>query len=70
MQILHKENTIFLNIKDNGKAFNVARILNVKRYKRLGLLGMRERVEMVGGRFFVDSAPGHGTNVRVEIPGA
>ena len=36
--------------------------------KRLGLLGMRERVEMVGGTFCVDSAPGKATTIRVEIP--
>jgi len=34
----------------------------------LGLLGMRERVEMVGGAFCVESTPGQGTTVRVEIP--
>jgi signal transduction histidine kinase len=34
----------------------------------LGLLGMRERVEMVGGNFHVESAPGKGTTVRVQIP--
>ena len=32
------------------------------------LLGMRERLEMVGGRFSVESAPGKGTTVRAEIP--
>jgi signal transduction histidine kinase len=36
--------------------------------KRLGLLGMRERVEMAGGRFAVESIPGSGTTTRVEIP--
>jgi signal transduction histidine kinase len=35
---------------------------------RLGLLGMRERVEMVGGRFAIASAPGEGTTVTAEIP--
>ena len=35
---------------------------------RLGLLGMRERVEMVGGRFDLKSAPGEGTTVTAEIP--
>jgi signal transduction histidine kinase len=34
----------------------------------LGLLGMRERLEMVGGKFSVTSAPGKGTTVRAEIP--
>jgi signal transduction histidine kinase len=57
-----------MDVKDNGKSFQVQRIMDGKGNKRLGLLGMRERVEMVGGTFSVQSAPGQGTTVRVEIP--
>jgi signal transduction histidine kinase len=57
-----------MEIKDDGKSFQVERTLNAKGNKRLGLLGMRERVEMVGGTFCVESAPGKGTTVQVEIP--
>ena len=39
-----------------------------KRHKRLGLLGMRERVDMVGGSFAVESAPRNGTTIRALIP--
>jgi signal transduction histidine kinase len=35
---------------------------------RLGLLGMRERLEMVGGKFSVASQPGQGTTVTAQIP--
>jgi signal transduction histidine kinase len=35
---------------------------------RLGLLGMRERVEMVGGTFTIESIPGKGTTVHTELP--
>jgi signal transduction histidine kinase len=57
-----------MEIKDDGKSFNVERILNTKGNRHLGLLGMRERVEMVGGAFCVESTPGKGTAVQVEIP--
>ena len=57
-----------MEIKDDGKSFQVERVLRARGNKQLGLLGMRERVEMVGGTFCVESAPGHGTTVRVEIP--
>ena len=59
---------IGLTIKDNGKAFQVEQVLHAKVNKRLGLLGMRERVEMVGGHLRIESAPGHGTAIRAEIP--
>jgi signal transduction histidine kinase len=57
-----------LTIKDNGKSFQVERVLHAKKNHRLGLLGMRERVEMVGGSLRIESAPGHGTTIRAEIP--
>ena len=57
-----------MEIKDDGKSFQVEHVLHAKGNKQLGLLGMRERVEMVGGTFCVESEPGKGTTIRVEIP--
>ena len=59
---------ISLTIKDNGKSFQVERVLHIKRNSRLGLLGMRERVEMVGGKFSIESSPGKGTTIQAQIP--
>jgi signal transduction histidine kinase len=61
-------NAICLKIKDNGKSFQAQRVMQSKRNTRLGLIGMRERLEMVGGSFSVESAPGKGTTVRAQIP--
>jgi PAS domain S-box-containing protein len=54
---------IRMNVTDNGKGFDLGSV----DAGRLGLLGMKERVEMVGGTFHVDSAPGKSTTIRVEI---
>ncbi|MCE0484968.1 MAG: histidine kinase [Methylacidiphilales bacterium] len=62
------QGAIRLEIHDNGKSFDVERVLFAQRHKRLGLLGSRERVEMVGGKFDVKSAPGQGTTVSAKIP--
>jgi len=51
-----------LEIRDDGRGFDPA-ALNDDQY---GLRGMRERVEMIGGRFSVDSAPGQGTRIVLE----
>jgi PAS domain S-box-containing protein len=59
---------IRMEISDDGKSFHVDRMLRGRGNKHLGILGMRERVEMVGGTFSVESVPGQGTTVRVEIP--
>ncbi|MGA9453323.1 MAG: sensor histidine kinase [Verrucomicrobiia bacterium] len=59
---------ICMKIKDDGKSFDVERALHANGGKRLGLLGMRERLEMIGGSFTVQSAPGKGTTVQAQIP--
>jgi PAS domain S-box-containing protein len=59
---------IGMKIHDNGQSFSFAEHLQAKNGNRLGLLGMRERVEMVGGTFCVKSAPGQGTTLEVEMP--
>jgi len=59
---------VCMEIKDNGKSFQLERTLHADGGKRLGLLGMRERVEMVGGRFGVQSAPGQGTTITAAMP--
>jgi signal transduction histidine kinase len=60
--------SILMEVKDNGKSFNVQYVMLAKGKKHLGVLGMRERVEMVGGTFKIESAPGRGTIVSAEIP--
>jgi signal transduction histidine kinase len=57
-----------LEVRDNGRAFDVQRMDSSKTNKHLGLLVMRERVEMVGGTFSIDSSPKRGTTVRADVP--
>ena len=60
---------IRLGIEDDGKGFDVAEAMRLKDGMRgLGLLGMRERAVLLGGRLSIDSRPGHGTRVDVEVP--
>ena len=64
-----RKDGISMKIVDDGKSFQVQRVLLARGGKRLGLLGMRERLEMVGGRFEVESAPGKGTTIKAFVPG-
>jgi signal transduction histidine kinase len=59
---------VCLEISDNGKSFHAIRVLASATNKRLGILGMRERVEMVGGHFSVESTPSTGTTIHATIP--
>ncbi len=60
---------IMLLVQDNGTGFDSSTLLTISGTKQnLGLLGMRERAERCGGTLKIDSAPGSGTRLRVEIP--
>jgi signal transduction histidine kinase len=61
-------NSISMRVKDDGKSFLVDRVLQSRGRKHLGLLGMRERLEMIGGHFSVESEPGKGTAIEAQIP--
>lgn len=65
---IERTNSAFvLTVSDDGRAFNVANALQ-SQGGRLGLLGMRERVEMVGGTFEINSSAPGGTTVRASLP--
>jgi signal transduction histidine kinase len=54
-----------LTVRDDGAGFSTAAVPTAKRF---GLLGMRERSELMGGSFILESTPGEGTRVHVSIP--
>jgi PAS domain S-box-containing protein len=58
-------NSLKLTVSDNGVGFDVNRKGG---RKTLGLLGMKERVTMLNGRYNIASQPGKGTVVSVELP--
>jgi signal transduction histidine kinase len=59
--------SILLEVEDNGKGFELKRVLTSAE-KSLGLLGMKERANLLNGNLSVISTPQTGTRVRVEIP--
>lgn len=60
---------LVLLVEDNGMGFDTNSALSISDDKQsLGLLGMRERAELCGGTLQIDSTPGDGTRVKVEIP--
>lgn len=60
---------ICLQVEDDGRGFDVAQISGqALRLRRLGLLGIQERADLVGGEVQVESVPGHGTRLQVRIP--
>lgn len=63
------ESRVLAIIEDDGCGFNVETVMkNPVKDQRLGLLGMEERVALVGGSFTIESTQGTGTSVYVRIP--
>ena len=58
-----------LRIADNGQGFDVAQtVVAAARRGRLGVVGMNERVRLLGGVFEIESAPGAGTTISAALP--
>jgi signal transduction histidine kinase len=58
-----------VEIEDDGEGFDVAQVEQPSESGRgLGLLGLRERIELLGGTVAIDSSPGDGTRVSVRVP--
>jgi PAS domain S-box-containing protein len=65
LSLQQKDKEILLTITDDGKGFD----LNKIGYKKtLGILGMKERCQMMGGKFEILSKQGQGTSVHITIP--
>jgi len=64
-----EDNKVRISVTDNGKGFNLPqRMGDLAKYGRLGLAGMEERAGLVGGTLTVQSQPGVGSTVSVELP--
>ncbi|HEX7485462.1 MAG TPA: ATP-binding protein [Vicinamibacterales bacterium] len=69
IQCLERDGRISIEIEDDGKGFSPESLPPpAARERGLGLLGMRERVELFGGTLELDSAPGSGTRIAVSVP--
>lgn len=59
---------IRLTVADDGVGFDLSRLGEAGSTPGLGLITMRERVELAGGRFRLRTRPGEGTEITVELP--
>ncbi|CCK31110.1 two-component system sensor kinase [Streptomyces davaonensis JCM 4913] len=65
---LHRSGTgAVLRVMDNGRGFDPRTVRRAGRH--LGLVSMRDRADGVGGTLTVESAPGKGTTIEMEVPG-
>jgi signal transduction histidine kinase len=69
IQCAERDGTLTIEIEDDGQGFDPSTLPPpAARERGLGLLGMRERVELLGGTLVLDSTPGRGARVAVSVP--
>jgi PAS domain S-box-containing protein len=69
LSVEQRLNQLFVLVEDNGRGFDVEAVTTAPvKERRLGLLGMRERIAQVSGTLNLESTPGVGTLVMVRIP--
>lgn len=60
---------VCMEIRDDGRGFDPARVVPAEDGESgIGLVGMRERLRLLGGRLEIESAPGGPTTVRATLP--
>lgn len=55
-------------IRDNGCGFDKDKVLSEKQYEGFGLLGMKERIQLLKGNLNIKTAPGKGTEINLSVP--
>ena len=69
VRLQFKRNVVIVRVKDNGRGFDVEEAISSKERPRgLGLIGMRERVELIKGNLSIVSNLTGGTKITIEIP--
>lgn len=62
------EDRLRVSVEDDGSGFELSQLGSGPVAEKMGLSTLRERIEMLGGKFQVESNPGRGTRVTFEIP--
>lgn len=63
------QSSVVIEVEDDGKGFDMAAISRTTEKGRgLGLMGMRERVSLFSGTLTIETSPGSGTQLRIEVP--
>lgn len=64
-----RDSTIYVSIIDNGRGFDLDRVLHPESPERgFGIIGMEERISLLGGKIDIESRPGFGTRIYIEVP--
>jgi signal transduction histidine kinase len=66
--LARRQDHIIAAVEDDGRGFDLELIHTQGSSRGLGLLGMQERAQLLGGVLHIESSPGHGTTVLARVP--
>lgn len=66
MEVLRKK--VSIHIKDDGIGFDLNTVMAEKELEGYGLVGMRERVQLLKGKMAIKTAPNQGTSISITVP--
>ncbi|OGL41385.1 MAG: hypothetical protein A2043_05300 [Candidatus Schekmanbacteria bacterium GWA2_38_9] len=64
----NRGNLLKVIVEDNGKGFDVRKVMSSEIDGKLGLFGMQERINLISGDITIESTPGNGTNIYITVP--
>lgn len=67
LHLAFHNDSIILSITDNGNGFLISDDSHLLKNAHFGLMGMQERADLIGARFSVNTSPGKGTNIVIEV---
>ena len=71
VRLYSQNNGICMEVTDKGAGFELAHVFDQSETEKplhIGLRGMQNRVELLGGEFHLESSPGRGTRISVRVP--
>ena len=68
IQVRRLGRVLCCSIQDDGAGFDVRAVQSDRKRSGLGLIGMQERLNAIGGSLSIDSAPGRGTKLLIQVP--
>ena len=68
LSVFTEETFVSMELKDNGKGFDIEDYMQQLRKDSNGIRNMKERAQLLNGKFYINSALGEGTTIKVIIP--
>jgi two-component system, NarL family, sensor histidine kinase UhpB len=68
IQVFRADHALCCSVQDDGAGFDVRAVRSNPAQRGLGLIGIQERANSIGGTVSIESSPGRGTKILIRLP--